>query len=226
MNEACPKCGHSLNPDTGFCKNCGHGVINHRHRPNTKKIRQRLLSLCGVLLGGLIIAVFCLNMFGNTYQKPIELVEEIANGSYESIERIAPKEYWQTSAEKSRLNTEDFLKSTQKKLGDKFQKTTKPQLVEKYGENFQIAIKDIERYGIIEDDGLDLLRENLNNNYKINEKSVKSAILVRYTVKVTGSKSNATHLQKAVAVKIGNKWYLTNRVGSLGTAIITWRYLL
>ncbi len=226
MNKICPTCGTTLNPDTDFCNNCGNGIIDNTSRRNTGKFRHRLMFFTSLLLGFAIIFAFSLNIFGNTYKKPIKITQQMANGDFGNLEKIAPNEYWTSSAEKANKNVDDFLSHTESSLLNHYNQETAKKLSEKYGENFTVKVKNINRYGVLEEDGLDLLKENLNNNYKIKEKSVKSAILVKYTFKASGSKATGSYTKKAVMVKIGNKWYLTNRVGNLGVALLNWRFLL
>ncbi len=198
MKKACPQCGDAT-------------ILKKPRRKGAKKFLSFIMCLAGIT----VIAGFCLNIVGSTYKDPFKYKEEFYNGDFTNIEKFCPEEYWEFISQGAGKTVDETVESTRQEQEAAASESAK-KLQKNYGDNVTVEIENIEKAGILEDDTLRDLKAKLSDNYGIDKKQVKSGIVVTFDRVISGDGGSKTVNTTVTVVKIGRKWYITNKNGVLG----------
>ena len=148
-----------------------------------------------------LIAVIALviALFSGGPKTAVKNMEKVMNGNEKTLEKMAPKEYWDYREEDGSFTFED-VKSDWETVTEKWNDESK------YGKKIKTSIEINEKTEVT-DKKLDAIAQAMEQQYGIKAKSVKKAFTLDTTVAVEGKEDGRVFNTKLTAVKIGNKWY-------------------
>ncbi|MBE6975885.1 MAG: zinc ribbon domain-containing protein [Ruminococcaceae bacterium] len=219
MSKYCNHCGAVLGDEILFCPSCGMRQAVPAPAPAPivqeesalpapkKKFSKKWLTICGGILGGIIVAAITLVFLWPTPGKAaVRTAEDILNGDFDNLEDMVPPEYWDYMAERSNSKTSTYLSRYQKTFEDRYDEVLE-KMENKYGRNPKLKLEILAKEKISESIA-DKMKEYLDENYGIDEDSVDNVYTLILQSTIEGSKRTSIYGSTVTAIQIDSKWYL------------------
>ncbi len=237
--KKCEKCGKEIMDDAVVCPDCEKIGEKSAPIINTDELRKRAEDIgstiknydynklvpeaikekvpgkyqkflpFGILALAIAVVIVLFSMCGSSYKKTLKYAEQIENGKFSNIEKLAPKDVFEDYLDDDMdMDKKEYIEYCEDRYDDIIDS-----LEDEYGDNIKIDLK-IEDKKKLSDKKLDDWREYLDETYDIPEKKVKKAYKLEIKQTIKGSEDKEEIDFDLVAVKIGGNWYLLWEDGS------------
>ncbi len=235
--KKCEKCGKEIMDDAVVCPDCEKSGEKSAPIINTDELRKRAEDIgstiknydynklvpeaikekvpgkyqkflpLGILAVFVLIFVFIISSCTGGYKKPVKYLEQISNGNYKNIDKMAPKDIWE-----DHLDYYDMTNSERIEAVEEQYEGVLDEQKDKYGDNYKISY-DIKEKEKLSNKELSDIRDGLKANYNVPKKSVKKGYELKVKVVKKGSEDKDTNTQKLMVVKIDGDWYIVSANG-------------
>ncbi len=235
----CQQCGTQLPDDANVCSQCGVSTAEQVEQPVAAEAEapiaesveaevtaqaapaagfnieslKKLAPLGAAALAVIVVIAIVISLFSGGYKDPVKYYEQISNGNYKNVEKMAPKAVWEQLEEEN----DDFDLAELKEEAEESWEDTLEYLEEEYGKNIKIKIKVTDSKKL-SDKKLDDLKDAIHDNYdEIAKKSITAAYELDVEMTIKGSEDEDDNETELISVKVGGKWYLCDNSGEFYT---------
>ena len=178
-----------------------NGVVNR-----CKVDKKFMISCCAIAAAVVLVIILAIVLLGKpAYQKPIDTyISVMFKGKASKIKDLAPKEYWDYMEEEQDMDVDEFIEEFEEEYDD-----MQEMLEDEYGKNIRVTYK-VEKTKDLSDKKVEKIAEALEEQYDIDENSVKAAKELDVEMTIKGSEDDDEDDAEFTVVKIGSKWYMIN----------------
>ena len=182
-------------------KTFANGVVER-----CKTDKKFLITCCGIAGAVLLVIILAIVLLsGGGYKAPIDnYIAVCFKGNANKIKSLAPNAYWEWYEEEYDEDVNDLIDEFKDEWDD-----MKDELEDEYGKNVRVTYK-IEKTKDLSDKKVEKIAEALDEQYDIDEKSVKAAKELDVEMTIKGSEDDDDTDMEITVVKIGSKWYWIN----------------
>ena len=196
-----PQSSFDLNKVFDQVKTFANGVVNR-----CKTDKKFLITCCGIAAAVVLVIILAIVLLGKpAYQKPIDTyISVMFKGKASKIKSLAPDAYWEYMEDEEDLDVDEFIEDYEDEWDDFID-----EMEDEYGDNIRVTYK-VEKVKDLSDKKVEKIAEALDEQYDIDEKSVKAAKRLDLEMTIKGSEDDDDNDAEFTVVKIGSKWYMIN----------------
>lgn len=176
--------------------------------PKKKLSKKSLLIIAGIVLAVIAIAVAVNMLFFNPHIA-VDKYESVLNGDFDKIGSLAPQEYWDYMAERTKTTADQYIEDLAKLREENYLKQMSQDSVIGKLLDKDIRVLDTEKVNANELTGI---RNVLEEEYGISADRVHSAYRLILKVTQKGSKDTSSYSSTVTAIRIDTEWYLIRSV--------------
>ena len=218
MSIYCKHCGEILADDQLFCPTCGMRQADPvptpkpqeipKTAPETppKKKANKKLVIVGSILGSILVIALVLFPLLPNPCAAVDKYEAYVNGDIDSMEDLAPIEYWESLAKENNQAVDKYLRNRIEEYESNYTEQ-KERWQSAYGKDFEIIIKVVNS-SPLKYENEEYIIETLAENYDIGENRIGAMHHLILRITYAGSRGCKSIGGTAVAVQIDSKWYL------------------
>lgn len=204
----CPNCGTQLEDSAVFCSNCGTNVGEPAPTQDTVQDynnsavikKNKNIGIIAVAAAGALALILILSLIfgGSGYEEAIDnLIDVTFKGEFSKIEDLAPEKLW----DEVDKPIDDLISE----LEEEYEEDMYNEFVEEFGADFSIDY-EIDDESELSSTKVKKIGEFLNDEYDIEESSVKAAYKLNLKITISGD-SEITREVEIHVIKIGSDWY-------------------